>query len=244
MSGFFHFLNQNTGALTALFTGVVAISTIFYVMLTRALVNETKAMRRTHTEPKISIVFRSQEQWGALLDLETKNIGLGPAYDIKFTLSQSEKYPIPFWAEKAFKDISYFQTGLNYLAPGQYICAFLTDINEDFENRISSKVCIGVSYKSKSDNQSVEKYTEDFILDFSILRGKWLETSPIFGIAKNIEKITKGIENFASGFKRLRTDIYTTQDREKEKTERKERKSEFLKQQKDKLESDENQQKS
>jgi hypothetical protein len=46
-------INQNIGLMTLLFSGVVAVSTFFYAILTWKLVSETRKMREAQTEPKI-----------------------------------------------------------------------------------------------------------------------------------------------------------------------------------------------
>ena len=55
------FLNQNSGALTVIFTAVVTISTLVYAVLTAVLVSETKKMREVQTEPKVKITLRPLE---------------------------------------------------------------------------------------------------------------------------------------------------------------------------------------
>ena len=46
-------LNNNSGVLTLIFTAVVALSTVCYVVLTAKLVSETRKIREVQTEPKI-----------------------------------------------------------------------------------------------------------------------------------------------------------------------------------------------
>ena len=41
--------------LITIFTGVVAISTVFYAILTCKLVSETKRMRKFQTEPRVVV---------------------------------------------------------------------------------------------------------------------------------------------------------------------------------------------
>ncbi len=81
------FLNQNSGALTVLFTGVVTVSTVVYAVLTAVLVSETKKMREVQTEPRIEITLHPFESAINIVRLHIKNIGLGPAEDIKFNSS-------------------------------------------------------------------------------------------------------------------------------------------------------------
>lgn len=55
MSETLKFLNENSGALTVIFTAVVTVATAVYAVLTWKLVAETRLMREVQTEPKIEI---------------------------------------------------------------------------------------------------------------------------------------------------------------------------------------------
>ena len=51
----------------------------------------------------------------------------------------------------------------------------------------------------------------------------------MYAIAKSLEKIEKDFGHVVSGFKRIKTDSYSSQDREKEKEESERRHAEYLK---------------
>jgi len=57
------FLNQNSGAFSVLFSGLVALATVVYVVLTWKLVSETKKMRKVQTEPKICVFIQPREEY-------------------------------------------------------------------------------------------------------------------------------------------------------------------------------------
>jgi len=82
LNNLIQFLNQNSGALTVLFTAVVTISTVVYAILTAVLVRETKKMREVQTEPRIEITLRPLESAINIVRLHIKNIGLGPAENL------------------------------------------------------------------------------------------------------------------------------------------------------------------
>lgn len=81
-----NFLNENSGALTVLFTGVVTISTVVYSILTGKLVSETTKMRQVQTEPKIEVTIKSFDNAINIVRLHIRNIGLGPAINVTFNL--------------------------------------------------------------------------------------------------------------------------------------------------------------
>jgi len=81
------FINQNNGFFSILFSAVVAIATVIYAILTWKLVEETRKIRKIQTEPKISIDIQPKEDSIHFIDMIIQNIGLGPAYNIKFTIN-------------------------------------------------------------------------------------------------------------------------------------------------------------
>jgi hypothetical protein len=219
MKEFFDFLNQNSGALIVIFTTIVAVSTIVYALLTYVLVNETRKMRHAQTEPRLDIICKPREEWIALIDIVIKNIGLGPAYGIKFDIISLTKGKITTELIKELKEKKFLSTGLNYLSPGQEISSFFTNTHEKFEEKMVSQILIKVSYK----NASGQKYRDRYVIDLSEFKGmQKIGEPPLYKIAKNIEAIKKDIGYFASGFKRLRADIYTSEDRQREETKLKE----------------------
>jgi len=79
------FLNANAGALNLLFALVVAVATAVYAWLTAKLVSETRRLREVQTEPHIEVFYRPRDEWISLLDVVARNIGNGPAYDVRFS---------------------------------------------------------------------------------------------------------------------------------------------------------------
>ena len=63
------YINNNSGALTIIFSCVVAISTVIYALLTARLVSETMKIRKLQIEPRISVTILPREEWIGLMDL-------------------------------------------------------------------------------------------------------------------------------------------------------------------------------
>ncbi|RLJ09256.1 MAG: hypothetical protein DRP13_00590 [Candidatus Aenigmatarchaeota archaeon] len=204
-----NFLNDNSGAFTVLFSGIVALATVVYAILTWKLVSETKELREAQTEPRISVIYQPREEWINFIDLVIKNIGLGPAYDIKFEITPDFEYRKGHF----LSELNFMKKGIKYLAPNQRIQFFLTSMVEDFENKIKKPFTIKVIYKNKFG----KKYSESFVIDFSELVGLGqLGEPPLHKIAKNIENIQRDIHHLSTGFHRLKTIIYTKKDIEEE----------------------------
>lgn len=218
MEGFFNFVNQNSGTLLVLFTAIVAISTGVYAYLTIILVGETRKMRNAQTEPCVDITYKLRPEW---VDIAIKNIGLGSAHDIKFDIMPLTKDEITICLIKELKERGFLSSGLNYLSPGQEISSFFTSTNLKFKEKMKSQILIRASYK----NAIGKNYSDEYMMNLSELEGiiKIGQPPPLYKIAKDIEVIKDEIKHLTSGFKRLNIDIYTSEDRQKEKTELKKR---------------------
>lgn len=211
------YLNKNSGALTVLFTAVVTISTVAYAVLTWILVSETKRMRQVQTEPRIEITIRSFDFAIHIVRLRIRNIGLGPAINVKFTprvLSGGE-------AAQALLDeltkSNFFKVGLKYFGPGQERFSHYTPMTDGYDGKIESVLSIDFEYESTTGI----KYTEQATIDMSELKGEYqLGTPNLYSIAKSLEKLQEEFSHITSGFKKISTNIYTSEDREKEQQSR------------------------
>ena len=217
MEEFINFINQNSGTLLVIFTAIVALSTVVYALLTFALVRETSKMRSAQTEPCIDITYEPRNEWLKLIDIAIKNIGLGPAHDIKFDITPLTKDEITIELIKELKEKHFLSSGLNYLSPGQEISSFFISTDTKFEGKMASRILIKASYK----NAIGKKYSNEYTINLSELEGiiKIGQPPPLYKIAKDIEAIKDEIKYLTSGFKRLNTNIYTSEDKQKEKTE-------------------------
>ena len=207
------FLNKNSGALMVLFTVVVTISTVVYARLTAKLVTETRKMRQAQTDPKMEVVFKPREEYINFVNLYIRNIGLGPAYDVRFQFKAVSSEEEANKIIERFKKCNFFYTGFKYLAPNQEITSDYIRMEENFQERIKASFDIQVEYF----NAARKKYSDTFHINLAELKGRTqLGKPPIYSMAKDIEKIRKDFGQLVSGFRRLRTDIYTSDDRKKE----------------------------
>lgn len=211
-----NFLKQNSEALTVIFTAVVTLSTAVYAVLTGLLVSETRKMREVQTEPKLHITIESLDFAVHIIRLNIQNIGLGPAVDLQFepsVISGGES------AEKLlgeFTESNFFNTGLRHFGPGQNIYSTYTQTTGDFEGKLASVLSFKLKYKSATG----KKYSEEIILDMSELKGRYQLGKPnLYAIANSLEKMQNDIGRIVSGFKRIKTDIYSADDREAEREE-------------------------
>ncbi|QYX63125.1 hypothetical protein K2227_12955 [Shewanella putrefaciens] len=216
MTEILDFLKQNSEALTVIFTAVVTLSTVVYAILTGLLVSETRKMREVQTEPKIHITIDSFDFAIHIIRLNIKNIGLGPASDLKFEPSVISGGKSAEKLLKEFTESNFFNTGLRHFGPGQNVYSAYTQTTEDFEGKSSSILSFRLSYKSATG----KKYTEEIILDMSELKGRYQLGKPnLYAIAQSLEKMQKDVGHIVSGFKRVKADIYSSEDRKSEREE-------------------------
>ena|SRR3990167_8413387 len=219
------FLNNNAGALTVIFTFAVALSTVVYAILTASLVSETKKMREAQTEPKVEIVLKPREEFIHFVNLYVRNIGLGPAYDISFSILIESGGEGAKSLVEDFTKANFFRQGLRYLGPNQEMISGYSQMTDKLNEKIESVLNFKVNYKS-----SIGKtYNESFRIDFSELKGQVRLGRPhLYAIAQHLGEIQKDINKLTTGFARIKADIYDEKDREKEEKELEERYSKLI----------------
>lgn len=105
-----------------IFSGVVAVSTVCYVLLTWRLVEEQRTLRRAETEPQVSVYAEISPRAFTIFDLVIANIGRGPAYELKLSIV-GEDWLIQ--QREKLSDTGPFKHGIAYLAPGQALRFFV-----------------------------------------------------------------------------------------------------------------------
>ena len=161
------FINQNSGLCLVIFSGVVALATvfyviltIFYVLLTMGLVSETKKMREAQTEPNVFVSISSTEERTYLKNLLIQNIGLGAAYNIKFEVDPDFEYA----KRRMLSELNFVKNGLHCLAPNQKISFFIASIPEIVMKKKKSFFEIKVKY----ENRLGKTYKDTYLIDFSV----------------------------------------------------------------------------
>jgi len=212
------FLNSNSGALTVLFTAVVAISTIAYAIVTWSLVSETKRMREVQTEPKIEITLKPLDFAINIVRLHVRNIGLGPARNVKFTSSVASGGEGAENLVKEFNKANFLKAGLKYFGPGHEFDSGYTQITKDFDTKIASVITYDIEYESVTG----KRYSDQITIDVAELKGmNQLGTPNLYAIAQSIKEIQKEFSHVVSDFKKIHADVYTAEDRNREEEEQK-----------------------
>ena len=211
MSDLLDFLNTNSGALTVIFTAVVTLATAVYAVLTWLLVSETRQMRQVQTEPRIEISLRSVAEAIHIQRLHIRNIGLGPALGLTF----QPKVIAGGDGAKALLDelteTNFFTTGLSCLGPGEERYSNYTEMSENHDQKIASVIAFDLTYKSSTGR----KYAESLVIDMSEQKGNYQLGKPhLYSIALSLERLQKDLHHVATGSKRIRADVFTSEDRQ------------------------------
>ena len=210
------YLNKNSGALSVLFTAVVTISTVANSILTRILVSETRRMRQVQTEPKLEITVKPFDFAINIVRLQVRNIGLGPALNVKF---KPKVLSVGDGAQsllQEFTHTNFFKIGLNYFGPGQEMHSNFTQLSQNHEAKMSSVLLFDLEF----DSVTGVKYEEQVVIDMSELRGiGQLGIPNLYSIAKSLEKIKDDFAHVTSGSRKINTNIFTSEDRTKEQEE-------------------------
>lgn len=210
------FLKQYQELITLLFTIAVGISTIVYACLTAKLVSETKRMRKAQTDPEVSITLIHNDISISFIDLLVKNIGMGPAYDIKFKVLKD----FELLKGRMLSEVGFIKYGIKYFSPNQSMRLYLASFIDNPKELEKKEIEISVSYK----NSIGELFNRPFVLSFSQFSALLnIGSPPLHKIAENMEKIQRSLDQVIDGFKTINVNIYDTEDREeKEKKIQKE----------------------
>jgi hypothetical protein len=210
LTEFLGFLNNNAGVLSTIFSGIVMFATVVYAILTASLVKETRHMRELQTEPRIEVTASPREEFVNIITLHIKNIGLGPAYNLRFRLKGESQTDGENELIQDFSKTQFLITGLQYLGPGQELRTGFTQMSKNYSSKIKAHLIVEVAYigsTGKSYKDKIPVYFEEF-------EGYGaLGTPNLYAIARSLEKIEKNFDYLASGFKRLKVDIYSEKDR-------------------------------
>jgi hypothetical protein len=188
---------------SVLFSGVVALATAVYAVLTWMLVAETRRLRRAQTDAHVSAALYLKEGLIHFVHLLVRNDGVGPAMDVAFDLR-----PLTAAANQkvlvALQGLGIVKYGIRYMAPGQEFKVWLTSVLEEGDSKMKTAVEMGISFNSTSG----ERRTERYVLDFAMFEGfKEVGKPPLPEIAENVKKIATELGYLGSGFHGLNVRI-------------------------------------
>jgi hypothetical protein len=224
-------LNENTGAISVIFSGLVTLATLVYAALTWKLVNETRRMRKAQTDAKVTVRVETRKEAINFLDFVVANEGVGPAYDVKFNLESLPSRDNDESILSKINSLGFINKGLDYLSPNQEQRTFLTSMFQNFEKKIDTAFNVTISYK----NSSGEKLEDVYLIDMSIFKGMNQVGKPdLYSIAQDIEKIQKDFHGISTGHTKLKVITQTKSEFNREQQEHFEEAQKHFKRKKEK----------
>ena len=194
------------------FTGVVALSTVFYVGITCWLAWETRKMRTAQNEPRVSVQLELNNQLGhGGMQLSIRNEGTGPAHEIKFAFTGNADYFIQNGVGEPIDQLPAIRDGLKYLGPDRQfniILGFL--FGEAFERATELPWSFDVHYKDQTGKTKRDTYVLDFSQFSHLIIG---EGDSLRKIANSLESIQKEMGYWGTGFHKLQVVTQPKQER-------------------------------
>lgn len=209
---------------SALATLCIALLTIFLAKetweLRRVQLSQIEQIRKDSIKPSVNLYLKSSPVSVNLIDLYIINSGVGTAQNIKFKFMNKSKdaQDVYDYLQEKFSKLVILSNGISSLGAGEkrtsYLFSFL-DIGSKYGDKL-------FEYFAEVDIefQDIEGKTYTSKSHFKFMEYKGISEfgggDPLHKISSTLEKIQKDVDNFSKGYKKLRTDIYTSDDRKKE----------------------------
>ena len=197
--------------LMVVFTGVVALSTVVYAVLTGRLVAETRTMRESQTEPRVSIRVESDLTGAPGYELVIRNEGQGVARKISFEFEGDPSYFRSSWLTKkppAVDELPVITGGLDYLEPKQTYRFYLGNVSEgEFARAVGNPWTFRTRYESIQGKRKSDTY----VIDFSQFLGTFFEKNYLRELAGHMEGVRNDFHRLTEGHARVQV---VTQTRE------------------------------
>lgn len=191
---------------------ITAIATILLWRVTRTLAHETKRMADALGRPQVVATLEPNRWAMNHADFQIENTGTGTAYKIEIafdpplsSLSTSER----------IDPVSQFSV----LKPGQSFRCYLSE----FAPLLEARFVVSVSWLRDPLGTEREKLTYDLNMTELAGVGTLGAADPGIALAEQVKNIREDWRHIASGFHRLKADVYTSGDRLHEERQRKRR---------------------
>ena len=208
---------------SALATVCIALLTIFLAKetweLRRVQLSQIEQIRKDSIKPSVSLYLKSSPVSFNFIDVHIINGGVGTAQNIKFKFTNKSKdaQEVYDYLQEQFSKLVILSNGISSLGGGEMRTSYVFSFIE-LHKKFSEK---SFEYFAEVDIefQDIEGKTYTSKSHFNFMEYKGISDlggDPVHKISSTLEKIQKNIGRFASGKKRLRTDMYTSDDRKKE----------------------------
>lgn len=199
MMGFIEWLNVNSGMMQAVFSGLLLIATVIYVIINSYIHREMERERKNQERPIISL--RIERFTTGFFELVIENISDVPIYDVVF-----EKYPdFKILSNNNFNTPGFVKNGIKYIAPKQ-VFRSLAIIYFENEKIWDMDIEFEIVYK----NLYGENFRESIKINLSLLQDNAQPKEPISfedKIIKELKTLNESIDKIASTNKNEKNDV-------------------------------------
>ncbi len=209
--------------ISALATACIALLTIFLAKetweLRRVQLSQIEQIRKDSIKPSISLYLKPSPAYFNSIDVHIINGGVGTAQNIKFKFTNKSKdaQEVYDYLQEQFSNLVILSNGISSLGAGEkrtsYIFSFI-ELHGKFDDKLFEYFAeIDIEF------QDIEGKTYTSKSHFKFMEYKGISElggNPVHKISSTLEKIQKEIDHLASGFRKLKVNIYTSDDRKKE----------------------------
>ena len=172
------------------FSGIVALSTVVYAVLTWRLVTETRMLRKVQTEPRVTIGVEEDHTGRHGYELTIRNEGQGVAKNVRFEFDGDSSFFRSAWLGNAppeIPELPLIKNGLENLEPRHVHRFFLgTVTSREFERAAKNPWGFCVTCEDIYGN----RYSNNYTLDFSLFQGMLVESNQLKEMSGHLEKIS------------------------------------------------------
>ena len=205
--------------LIIVFTGVVAASTVAYVLLTWRLVSETRRMREAQTEPRVSIRVEADHTGYPGYELVIQNNGQGVAKNVCFEFDGDPSYFTNSWVNRSpprIDELPVIKNGIDYLEPSQtYRFPLGTVTSNEFERAVKAHWTFQTRYESLQGKPRADTH----IVDFSQFRGMFFESNHLKEMSEQVKAVRKDLHRLTEGYARIQVVTQTREEFEQRREE-------------------------
>ncbi|SDE22180.1 hypothetical protein [Desulfuromonas thiophila] len=224
---------------------VSAFATVTIAVLTIVLAKETWALRliqlaqieqirKDSIKPSVNLYLKANPVGMNFLDIHVKNSGPGAAQNIRFTFRNASAGLEPVFANflEQLNELAILEKGISSLGPGEHRSSFVLSFHEFYQKHGEKALELNTEVDIEFEDIEGAKYRSRAFFNFTEYKGVsgLGDGDPLHEIASHLKKIKEEIGHFSSGFKKIKADVYTSEDRERERQLWEERRREHEKQ--------------
>lgn len=209
--------------ISALATVCIAVLTIFLAKETWALrqvqISQIETIRKESIKPYVTLFLKKSTAGFNLPNVHIVNNGKGGAQNIRFKFSSRipDSKDVYDHITEYFLKLSMIKNGISSLAAGEsrtsYIFSFY-ELHDALSDRsLTYSADIDIDY----EDYEGESFHSKIVLDFAEYRGLVeIGDDALQKMSASLDKLQQVIGQLTTGFKRFKTDVYTSSDRQKE----------------------------